>query len=270
MPAYARAEATEEHVDALPLFSNRAGIRLGIGLGMMAVAIFALGRFTDIDLFLADALYDAATGGFPWRDAWLTDVVGHRVLKAALTLSGALCIAAAIGDAIRPQAVLDRPLARLRLRVIAWSAASVPLAISLLKQSSNAHCPWDLARYGGSQPYVRLFEALPPGALPGHCLPAGHASSALWLVSLVVLWLPGQPRMAWRAACVAIAFGMAVGWMQQMRGAHFLTHTLWSVWIACAVVLALAMLLQARVPESRRPSGGTPLRAPAGTRCRAP
>ena len=270
MPAFATAEPAPGQAGPLPLSSTRAAIRIGLGLGLAALVILALGRFTNIDLALADALYDAASASFPWRDAWLTEFVGHRVLKAALTVAGALCIAAAIGDALWPQAGLERPLARLRLHVIAWSAAIVPLAISLLKQSSNAHCPWDLARYGGSQPYIRLFEALPPGALPGHCLPAGHASSALWLVSLVVLWLPGQPRKAGYAACVALAFGVAVGWMQQMRGAHFLTHTLWSVWIACAIVAGLALLLQARVSAKGRPNGDIPLRAPAGTRCRAP
>ncbi|NNG22318.1 phosphatase PAP2 family protein [Telluria aromaticivorans] len=255
--------------EAAILLETGAAIRIGALLALAGLLIFALGRYTNIDLVLADALYDAAAGAFPWRDAWLTDILGHRILKTALTVLAALHIAAALGDATWPQAVLDRPLARLRLHVIAWSAALVPLAISLLKQGSNAHCPWDLARYGGSQPYVRLFEALPAGALPGHCLPAGHASSALWLVSLAVLWLPDRARRAWRAAGAAIALGTAVGWMQQMRGAHFLTHTLWSVWIACAIVLALVMLLQSRPWPRGRPNGGRPLRVPAGTRWRA-
>jgi membrane-associated PAP2 superfamily phosphatase len=195
-------------------------------LCLAALSIFVLARFTDIDLVLADALYDRAAGAFPWRDAWLTDTFSHRILKAALTGLAAMCIAAAVGDAIWPQVLGGRSLFRLRLRVIAWSAALVPLVISLLKQNSDAHCPWDLARYGGAQPYVRPFDTLPLHALPGHCLPAGHASSALWLISLAVLWLPGEERKAWRAAGTALALGLAVGWMQQMRGAHFLTHTL--------------------------------------------
>lgn len=219
-------------------------IVIGALLCLAASTIFVLGRFTDIDLTLADALYDSAAGAFPWRHAWLTDMFSHRILKAGLTVLAALFIAAAIGDAIRPQVLRGRPRDRLRLRVIAWSAVLVPTVISLLKQNSDAHCPWDLARYGGAEPYVRLFDTLPLGALPGHCLPAGHASSALWLVSLAVLWLPGQERKAWRAAGAALALGLAVGWMQQMRGAHFLTHTLWSACIACGVVLALVMVLQ--------------------------
>lgn len=243
------------------LLAPGACLRLGAVLALAALAIEALGRYTDADLLLADLLFDPIARRFPWRDAWLTATFGHGVLKTALVVLAAFFVTAAIADAFRPQAPLDRPYARLRLRVVAWSAVLVPLATSLLKQSSNAHCPWDLARYGGTQPYIRLFEALPPGALPGHCLPAGHASSALWLVSLAVLWLPGPGRGAWRAWSMALAPGLALGWMQQMRGAHFLTHTLWSAWIACAIVLALVMLLQA--------SGGTGRRAPAGIRYRA-
>ncbi|MDK6077831.1 phosphatase PAP2 family protein [Massilia varians] len=259
MPASAIEGAAEQHAGAL--LEMRSCRRLAAALVLMAPLLAALGQWTDVDLVLADWLYSRASAGFPWRDAWLTATFGHEILKAGLALLAACFVALAIIDAFRPQAPLDRPLARLRLRVIACSAVLVPLATSLLKQASSAHCPWDLARYGGNEPYVRLFEALPAGILPGHCMPAGHASSALWLVSLVVLWLPGPGRGAWRAACLALAPGLVLGWMQQMRGAHFLTHTLWSAWIACAIVLALVMLLQ--------PSGGTVRRAPAGTRCRA-
>jgi membrane-associated PAP2 superfamily phosphatase len=58
-------------------------------LCLAALSIFVLARFTDIDLVLADALYDRAAGAFPWRDAWLTDTFSHHILKAALTGLGA-------------------------------------------------------------------------------------------------------------------------------------------------------------------------------------
>ncbi|MGX4639979.1 phosphatase PAP2 family protein [Massilia sp. SYSU DXS3249] len=227
------------------LLSKRSVACTVAGLCLCALLIFAAGRYTDIDLYLADIMYDSASGGFPWRESWLTVTLSHRILKGALTLLALAIMGAAAFDAIWPQAVLDAPLARVRLRVVTWSALLVPVVISLLKQGSDAHCPWDLARYGGSEPITRLFDALPAGILPGHCFPAGHASSALWLVSLAVLWLPGRPRTAWKAFGAALGFGLAVGWMQQMRGAHFLSHTLWSAWIACALVLGVIVLLQA-------------------------
>jgi membrane-associated PAP2 superfamily phosphatase len=125
---------------------------------------------------------------------------------------------------------------RTGLRVLALSAVCVPLAISLLKQVSVSHCPWDLQRYGGHEPYVRLLEWLPAGVPAGHCMPAGHASSALWLIGLATFWLPHRPRMPAAMGGLALAFALVVAGIQQLRGAHFLTHTLWSVWIAVLIV----------------------------------
>jgi membrane-associated PAP2 superfamily phosphatase len=73
----------------------------------------------------------------------------------------------------------------------------------------------------------------------GQCMPAGHASAGLWLVALAVFWLPERPRLAGAVGAAMLALGFAMGWVQQLRGAHFLSHTLWSMWIACAIVTVL-------------------------------
>lgn len=237
---------TRATTDTAPkLLGTRRILILCAWLGVTGLAILWIGRATDIDLMLADAVYDTATGAFPWRHAWLTDTFSHVLLKGLLTLAAAWFILAAARDLWRPRLARDA-LDRLRLRVVGLSAVLVPLVISMLKQASVAHCPWDLARYGGDQPYLRLFDALPLGVPAGHCLPAGHASTALWLVSLCVYWLPSRPGAARRVALLALLLGGLVGWMQQLRGAHFLTHTLWSTWIAGAVVLAIVAGLQWR------------------------
>ena len=225
------------------LVGARQARRVAAVLLITAGVIFWLGRCTDIDLMLADALYDPGVHAFPWRHAWLTETFSHVILKELLSAAAAGVLLIALHDTWRPRRTRNQ-LARVRLRVVALSALLVPLVISLLKQTSVAHCPWDLARYGGAEPYLRLFDALPFGVQAGHCLPAGHASSALWLVSLCVYWLPLRGRTARRVAAAALAFGGAVGWMQQLRGAHFLTHTLWSAWIACAIVFLLVLVLQ--------------------------
>jgi membrane-associated PAP2 superfamily phosphatase len=230
--------------------------RLAAGLAAAALAILWLGRLTDIDLALADAMFEPVSGAFPWRHAWLTEAFGHGILKWPLVLIGLGFIGVAVVDLFRPSAQRSA-IDRLRLRVVALSAVCVPAAVSTLKQLSSSHCPWDLLRYGGEQPYLRLFEALPAGVMPGQCLPAGHASSALWLVSLAVYWLPARPATAGRMACLALVPGLVLGWFQQLRGAHFMTHTLWSAWIACALVPALIATLQAR--PARRPITCNPL-----------
>jgi len=228
-----------------PLLERRTGAVLAGGLALAALPIAWIGQFSDIDLRLADWLFDAATRRFPWRDAWLADAFNHQILKGLFTLAALGFIAAALLDLARPS-TRRSSLDRLRLRIVAVCAVLVPLAISALKQASSSHCPWDLARYGGTAPYLRLFDALPAGVAAGHCLPAGHASSALWLVAVAVYWLPAPARRARAAALVALALGAGSGWLQQMRGAHFLTHTLWSMWLSCAIVLGVTLVLQRR------------------------
>ena len=206
-------------------------------LALTSVIIILLGAVTDVDLRLADWAYDARLGVFPWRHVWLAEVASHVIVKRALAALAIAIIGAAAWDWWRP-----RPWAALRrvqLRIVALSAIAIPAIIGLLKQVSSSHCPWDIDRYGGSAPYVRLLEALPAATAPGHCMPAGHASSALWLIALAVFFLPARPRVALCVFFLMLAFGFALGWLQQLRGAHFLSHTLWSVWIACAVLWAL-------------------------------
>lgn len=203
-------------------------------LAAAALAIVWLGACTDVDVWLAGTMYDHAAAAFPLRHAWLAETFSHAYVKYVMLLLAACAVLAAVFPRRQwPQAF------RLRTRVVALSALLVPLVTSLLKQASMSHCPWDLSNFGGTQAYVRLLDAVLAGAPAGHCMPAGHASGALWLVSLTVFWLPGHPRKAVGVGVAALGLGLALGWMQQLRGAHFLTHTLWSMWIACAIVCAL-------------------------------
>lgn len=206
-------------------------------LCVIALALVAISLWTDWDLMLADRAFDTRVNDFPLRDAWLTATFNHVILKRCFTALALVIVGAVLWDLCAPRSWSW--LQRFRLRVIALSAVLVPTVISLLKQVSQSHCPWDLQRYGGSAPYVRLFEWFPPDRAPGHCMPAGHASSAFWMISFCVLFLPFRVRQAGWMLAVFLTVGIAVGWLQQLRGAHFLTHTLWSAWIAMVIGLLI-------------------------------
>jgi membrane-associated PAP2 superfamily phosphatase len=57
------------------------------------------------------------------------------------------------------------------------------------------------------------------------------------------------PRLATRWLTGAVAIGFFLGATQQLRGAHFMSHTLWTGWI-CWMVGWLSDPLFSR-PESR-------------------
>lgn len=74
----------------------------------------------------------------------------------------------------------------------------------------------------------------------GHCFRAGHASSTLWIASIVVLRLLERPARAYTIFVVSLIPGLTLGLAQRARGAHFPTHTLWTVWSTVLIVVVLS------------------------------
>lgn len=207
-------------------------------LAATAIAIVALGQLTDIDLMLADLYFDPVQRVFPWEKTWFARDFMHGYLKNMIVWFGFLLMAAALIDLIFPF-LRKSPLRRLQLRFVAMAAWLEPLLVRSLKESSNLHCPMAIDLYGGGAPLLRLLDAVPPGWHPGHCFPAGHASAGMWLSALAILWLPAHPRKALAAFVGGLTVGLTMGWVQQMRGMHFLTHTLATAWLSTALLLAL-------------------------------
>jgi len=216
--------------------------------GLIPGAVFALlialsillliGQYTDIDLTLADLYFDSARQNFPWDKTWFgRDLMHGWVKKAVLWFGFALTALAALDLVLRFQ-WLDA-LRRVQIRLLVLASILEPMLVRKLKSSSALHCPWGVDRYGGDWPFLRLLDSVPPGWQAGHCAPAGHASVGMWLCALAVLWLPHSPRKALAAYLGGLGFGLLLGWVQQMRGQHFLSHTLWTAWIASALFVFL-------------------------------
>jgi membrane-associated PAP2 superfamily phosphatase len=216
-----------------------------------AMLLIWLGRYTDIDVHLADAMFDFSRNEFPMRDLWFLDEFMHQTMKALMIGIGMVPAVVLIADRVNGYALLEDRMRRV-LVVVAASAALVPISISALKSGSIHHCPWNLARYGGYAPYLRIFDSLPRNMSAGHCFPAGHASSALWLPSIAVFWLPEHPAQAYRIFAASLVPGLVMGFAQQARGAHFLTHTLWSAWIAASIIILLSRLVRPATEEPQR------------------
>ena len=102
--------------------------------------------------------------------------------------------------------------------------------MSLLKGISVTSCPWDLQAFGGVARYVSHWSLLGDGGA-GHCFPAGHAASGFAFVSGYFAFRKHDQVLARRWLTAALAAGFALGIAQQLRGAHFMSHTLWTAWI---------------------------------------
>lgn len=191
---------------------------------------------TDADLAIAKALFfDGARGGWIGAHNWWVEAFLHTGGRWAIRL----VVVAAI--ACWAASFFSTRLAPVRRPVGYFAMASV-LGIGivgLLKTLTNVDCPWDLLPFGGQFPVVPLFAHRPDGLRMGQCFPAAHASSGYALIALYFAARERSRAVSRWGLALGIACGLAFGLAQQSRGAHFMSHDLWSallVWVIAAAV----------------------------------
>ena len=207
--------------------------------------IFRLGVFTLVAL-AALMVWDATGGdlllarmagshlGFPLRE---NPFMVHVMHEGARNLSWALVIL--LFAAIRwPFGVLRRLDTGSRVQLALTVLGSV-IAVSIIKHASHTSCPWDLQEFGGVARYVSHWSWGVGDGGPGGCFPAGHASAAFAYVGGYFV----LRRVSSRAAAIwlwtAVAAGLVLGVAQQLRGAHYMSHTLWTAWVCWTVGFAI-------------------------------
>ena len=130
-------------------------------------------------------------------------------------------------------------------------------AVALLKSANPAACPWSLTAYGGMVEPVShwLWWATPVGGRGG-CFPAGHASAGFAFVGGWFVFRPVAPVLARRWLLAALAAGLLLGLGQQWRGAHFMSHTLWSGWLCWCLAWGLDAAHGRLAPATQPADGG--------------
>lgn len=196
-------------------------IKLGLATAFMLLILLAWDA-SGLDLALARLSGGAA--GFALREHWLLTGPMHQGGRL-LAWVGVLLLSLGLWW---PRGFLRRLSwsARLQLVLSCWLAV---LTVSLLKGASATSCPWDLREFGGVAQYLPHWAGFWRGdGGGGHCFPAGHASSGFAFVGGYFALRHEAPELARRWLLAAVAAGLLLGLGQQLRGAHFMSHTLWS------------------------------------------
>ncbi len=141
---------------------------------------------------------------------------------------------------------------------MAFAISIGSLVVGILKVTNAHACPWDLVEYGGHALAYPLLDSAPIGNMIGRCFPGGHASSGFGLMALFFLFYPRSQRLALVCWLAAVALGLLMGFGQVMRGAHFITHNLWSGWWVWLSQLLLFWLAGRFIPYRGKSDDGTP------------
>lgn len=209
---------------------------------LACLALVVLWDALGQDRLLARIFGDAS--GFPMRDQWFFVHVAH---EGARRVGWLLVLLLALG-VWWPMGPLRRLDMGERLQWVVSTLLALA-AVGVAKNLSSTSCPWDLAEFGGVARYASHWAwGLVDGG-GGRCFPAGHASAGFAFIGGWFALRRSQPRAAAVCLAASLAAGLLLGLAQQARGAHFMSHTLWSGWLCWAV--AWMCDLAARVLRDR-------------------
>lgn len=180
-------------------------------------------ELTSFDRRVAELLV-ADGRGWLGADAWWANQLLHAGGKDLVVAIGVVALGVAVVS--RFSGAL-RPWGRSALYVAATLAFGAG-TVSLLKDATNVDCPRDLSLFGGSRPYVRLLEDKPDDLPAGKCWPGGHSSGAFGLFGLYFVARERHRSLARAALFGILGLGTLFAFGQWSRGAHFVSHDLWS------------------------------------------
>ncbi|SEK14852.1 MULTISPECIES: phosphatase PAP2 family protein [unclassified Variovorax] len=209
--------------------------RLGV-LTLLALAALMAWDATGGDLALARMA--GSYLGFPLRS---NPFMVHVMHEGARDLSWVLVTALFI--AIRWPVGFLRGLSAGGRVQLALTVLAAVVAVSVLKHASHTSCPWDLQEFGGAARYVSHWSWGVDDGGPGGCFPAGHASAAFAYMGGYFVLRRVSPRVAAIWLGVAVAAGLALGVSQQLRGAHYMSHTFWTAWVCWVVGFGIDLVV---------------------------
>ncbi|MEO7886300.1 MAG: phosphatase PAP2 family protein [Polaromonas sp.] len=216
---------------------------------LLGLAFLIAWDHSGLDLWMAH--WFGSASGFTFENHWFWRGVLHddiRWLPWLVELALLTAIARPFGP-IR-QLVIER-----RVQLGLTTLVSL-LVVSTIKLHSLTSCPWDLHDFGGTVAYVSHWAWGVRDGGSGGCFPAGHASAGFAFVGGFFSFRHSLPRTARRWLAGAMLAGLTLGLAQQVRGAHYMSHTLWTAWL-CWVCAALVDSIMGQMILQR------PLRAQA-------
>lgn len=191
---------------------------------LLAFGLLVAWDASPLDLALAHRFGTAA--GFALRDHWWLNAVLHTTAKwVAWCLEGALV--AAVWWPVGP---MRRVTQRQRIQLAATTLMCL-LVVSGLKSFSLTSCPWELSEFGGAAHHVSHWRWGTVDGGHGRCFPAGHASTGFAFIGGYFVFRRRAPAVARAWLLGALVLGFVLGFGQQARGAHFMSHTLWTAWL---------------------------------------
>lgn len=198
-------------------FFLKNSLLLGI-LFLILLFMFPVGGAIDMQLIYP---WIDSAGNFPLKNNWFLVEINHKLIKHLVIGFFVIILLSWIASFKFDQLKAFK----WQLGYLFWVSVLSTVLIGLLKSHSAHACPWSMTE-STAFGYVWDFSAT-----QGHCFPGGHASTGFSLLTGFFVFRKSNPKIAYFFLCLGLVLGFITGWGQMMRGAHFLSHNLWTGWI---------------------------------------
>ncbi|MBY0414201.1 MAG: phosphatase PAP2 family protein [Bdellovibrionales bacterium] len=176
------------------------------------------------DIILAKNFYSPGNGWI-YRDNFFLEKVLHKggvYLSMGILLGLILCRFFLKELKAKEKALLSFVISSTILSIV---------SVYLLKLFTTFPCPWNSQQFGGGQPLFSFSELFLSSHPKGHCFPAGHSSGGYAFLSLYFGFTLIYKKRSFLTLIPGIIIGFTFGMTQEIRGAHFLSHDLATIFV---------------------------------------
>ncbi len=195
----------------------------------------------ELDFIIADFIYSRFEWSF--KKSFFIEGLLHKSARIVLIVIYLFLIY----KLVKKNLDAADPAATYNLFILILAIGSSVAIVSIAKRFMDVDCPWDLIRYGGDKPFFPLFEYNSQYLPSAHCFPASHASVGYSWIALFFYFKVTNSTLKFKALGFVLLLGAVFGFAQQLRGAHFISHDLWS-FLICLTTCLLIYKLAYRKP----------------------
>lgn len=106
------------------------------------------------------------------------------------------------------------------------------ISIFFFKRWSTLPCPWNSTIYGGGTIRPTIWQMFSLNFPNAHCFPGGHSSAGYSLLSIYFGHLCIYGKRNYMSLLPGVLLGVIFGITQQMRGAHYLSHDMGTIFVS--------------------------------------
>lgn len=195
--------------------------------------LFILSRETKIDEWGAAHFVQLGAKGSPpvwfFKDNFLLQKILHKDgVILTIILNAILFLYLGFVSWKKPQ---DKQKIHYLLFVLCSVFLTI-MAVFFLKRWATFPCPWETLSLGGKIKTPSLEEIFSYKLPSGHCFPAGHSSGGFCFLALYFghSFIYGK-RNLW-TLLPGLVLGIFYGLAQEMRGAHFFSHDVATIFMS--------------------------------------